>query len=68
MTSAEYQRQYRAGKGARTGQPGRPATRPCGTEPAYRRHLRNGETPCDACRAAHREHHAEKMARRADRR
>ena len=24
---------------------------PCGTMAAYRRHRRNGETPCDACRA-----------------
>jgi hypothetical protein len=35
-------------------QRGRPATKPCGTEAAYRRHLRNGEPPCDRCRAAHR--------------
>ena len=25
--------------------------RPCGTEAAYARHRRNGESPCDACRA-----------------
>jgi len=24
--------------------------KPCGTSAAYRRHLRHGETPCDACR------------------
>lgn len=27
--------------------------KPCGTEAAYRRHLRNGEPACDKCRAAH---------------
>ncbi len=26
--------------------------RPCGTVAAYRRHVRSGETPCDACKAA----------------
>lgn len=26
--------------------------KPCGTEAAYRRHLRNGEEACDACKAA----------------
>lgn len=26
--------------------------KPCGTPAAYRRHLRNDEDPCDACRAA----------------
>jgi hypothetical protein len=26
--------------------------KPCGTVAAYRRHFRNGETPCEACRAA----------------
>lgn len=31
---------------------GRPASRECGTPAAYRRHLRRGETPCGACRAA----------------
>lgn len=28
--------------------------KPCGTEAAYKRHLRAGERPCGACRAAHR--------------
>jgi hypothetical protein len=27
--------------------------RPCGTEPAYQRHIRRRETPCEACTAAH---------------
>lgn len=27
--------------------------KPCGTEAAYRRHLQNGETPCDKCKKAH---------------
>lgn len=26
---------------------------PCGTDPAYRRHLRHGEEPCRPCRDAH---------------
>lgn len=25
---------------------------PCGTRSAYTRHLRNGEAPCEACKAA----------------
>ncbi len=53
MSSAAYQREWRARHGARTGQIGRPATQPCGTEAAYRRHLRHGEAPCEACRTAH---------------
>lgn len=31
---------------------GRPAS-PCGTDAAYKRHLRNGEDPCPECRKAH---------------
>lgn len=27
---------------------------PCGTAAAYRRHLRRGEKPCEACKAADR--------------
>ncbi|MBA9003688.1 hypothetical protein [Thermomonospora cellulosilytica] len=30
------------------------ALQPCGTHAAYMRHLRRGEKPCDACRAARR--------------
>lgn len=26
---------------------------PCGSAASYRRHLRHGEVPCDACRVAH---------------
>ncbi len=26
---------------------------PCGTDAAYKRHLRHGEVPCDSCREAH---------------
>lgn len=29
--------------------------KPCGTVSAYQRHLRHGETPCDACREASRD-------------
>lgn len=64
MSTAEYQRQWRAAKGARTGQPGRPAVQPCGTEAAYKRHSRRGETPCEACKAAHSERQAELYRRR----
>lgn len=35
---------------------------PCGTLAAYRRHIRNGEATCDACRAVN---NAENIARRA---
>ena len=38
--------------------------RPCGTEAAYRRHCRRGETPCVACVAAERRRRAERTARR----
>lgn len=33
---------------------GRPVTKPCGTPDstaAYKRHIRHGEEPCDACKA-----------------
>lgn len=52
MSTADYQRQWRASKGARTGQPGRPASAPCGTVAAYKRHKRKGEPIDDACRQA----------------
>ena len=58
MSTAKYQREWRARQGARTGQPGRPATQPCGTPAAYARHLRHGETPCQPCRAAEMERQA----------
>lgn len=42
----------------RSPRPVQPHTRPivllpCGTDAAYLRHYRHGETPCDACKAAH---------------
>lgn len=52
MSDAEYYRQWRAKRGARTGQPGRPVTQPCGTVAAYRRHRKAGEQPCEPCREA----------------
>jgi hypothetical protein len=52
MSTADQQRRYRAARGARTGQPGRPASQPCGTRAAYRRHLRAGEVPCQPCKDA----------------
>lgn len=64
MSTADYQREWRAKQGARTGQPGRPATAPCGTVAAYKRHQRRQETPCDACKAAYSEHQAGLYQRR----
>lgn len=52
MSDADYQRQWRAKHGARTGQPGRAPVQPCGTVAAYKRHYRAGEETCPACRAA----------------
>lgn len=54
VSTAEYQRKWRARHGARTGKPGRPEKPPppCGTVPAYRRHVRRGEPVDEACRAA----------------
>lgn len=53
MSSAEYQRRWRASRGARTGEPGRPVTEPCGTPAAYKRHKRHGEDVDAACRDAY---------------
>lgn len=53
MSTAEYQRRWRASKGARTGRPGPKPTQPCGTSAAYRRHERAGEVPCAACDVAY---------------
>jgi hypothetical protein len=53
VSTAEYQRKWRASKGARTGAPGRPITAPCGSAAAYKRHKRNGEAIDDACRTAY---------------
>lgn len=47
---AAYQRDWRARHGAVTGRVGRPASNPCGTPAAFRRHQRNGETPDAHCR------------------
>lgn len=33
--------------------------KPCGTDAAYRRHLKSGEEPCRKCRAAHRMYNRE---------
>lgn len=52
MSRAEYMREWRARRGARTGVTGRRPTETCGTPAAYRRHLRNNEPTCTACRAA----------------
>lgn len=64
VSSAEYQRNWRARQGAKTGQPGRPVTQPCGTVAAYKRHLRNKEEPCAACREANAAHHRELYKKR----
>lgn len=62
MSTAEYQRQWRAARGARTGEPGRQATQPHGTIAAYRRHTRHGEEPCAACKAANAAYHRQLYA------
>jgi hypothetical protein len=49
MSTAAYQRAWRA-KHRSNRPPGRPVTAPCGTRSAYKRHLYNGEEPCQACR------------------
>ena len=41
------------------------AIKPCGTNAAFKRHQRNGETPCLACKTAHAKYVAN---RKADRR
>lgn len=53
MSTAEYQRAWRARHGARTGQPGPAPSQPCGTVAAFKRHKRKGETPCEACHDAY---------------
>ena len=59
----EYARRYRAAKaleaGREPGKPGRPVSAPCGTQAAYKRHKRRGETACDACRTAYLEYQRE---------
>lgn len=62
MNTTEYQRRWRARHEARTGQPGRPATQPCGTRAAYDRHFRKRERPSKACRAANAAHQRAKPA------
>jgi len=52
MSTADYQRKWRASKGAQTGEPGRRVTQPCGTVSAYKRHQRHGEIPCAECKTA----------------
>ena len=42
----------------------RPVSQPCGTYAAARRHQRNGEPLCDACREALRAHQAAMYVRR----
>ena len=37
---------------------------PCGTEPAYKRHLDKGETACDPCKKGHAEYAREGAAKR----
>lgn len=53
MATAEYKRRWRAARGARTGQPGRPPA-PCPSAACWKRHQRRGE-PHDvpACHQAY---------------
>ncbi len=64
MSRAEYQRRWRASKGARTGAHGPPASAPHGTVSAYKRHRRRLEPVCEACRAAWNQFQREYSARR----
>ena len=68
---AEYQRKRRARlaveAGREPGKVGRTATHPGGTNAAYKRHQRHGETPCAACRAAWAEYQREMYQRRKGR-
>ena len=64
MSTADYQRAWRAKHGAGTGKPGRPVTEPHGTVAAYRRHQRAGEPFCEPCRAAWAERQREYYRRR----
>jgi len=66
MSSPEYQRAWRARKGANTGKPGRPRTRPCGTLAAYARHRRHNEAPCGPCAKVWAEYVREYRQRRGD--
>lgn len=67
MADAEYHRQWRAKRGARTGHPGPVPTQPCGTVAAFRRHKRAGEEPCAACKAAERDRQRALYAARRNR-
>lgn len=44
-----------------------PVLQPCGTIGAFQRHKRRGESPCDACRAAHAAWHRAYRAANPDR-
>jgi hypothetical protein len=50
-SKAAYLRQA-ARRGVIPGQRRWRNVKPCGTEPAYRRHLRHREVPCEPCRLA----------------
>ena len=43
--------------------PGGEPLRPCGTEAAYKRHMRRRETPCRWCKAAHATSERDRAAR-----
>lgn len=59
--SAERQKRYR---NRLRGGPAR-VPKPCGTVAAYRRHQRNGEPPCDACRKANADYQRAYQQRRS---
>lgn len=64
MSTAEYQREWRARRGARTGRPGPPVVHECGTPAAYTRHKRRGEDVDEACRTAWNTYQRERRAAR----
>lgn len=64
VSTADYQRAWRAKHGARTGRPGPKPTRPHGTLAAYRRHQRAGEPPCGPCKEANAAYQRQRYAAR----
>jgi RPA family protein len=66
MSTAEYQKAWRAKHGARTGVIGRPRTyEGCGSPAAYSRHIRKGEPVDDSCRDAWRTYQNDRRKARA---
>lgn len=67
VSTADYQRRWRAKHGAKTGEPGRPVTASCGTPSAWKRHQRKGEPIDKACADAWAAYQRELYAKRKGR-